>query len=388
MNKLKLRARQFNIILRFLFFKLISFTYKNKYKNLWLISERGDEARDNGYAFFQYLSENHKNLNFKYVISKKSVDIAKIKDKSRIVFYQSNEHIKMYISAKYLISSHIMGASPEFRCFGKLDKKIRLFKVSGKKIFLQHGITKDYIEYLTNKCVDLDLFICGAHPEYEYIKQNFGFNDSVVQYTGFARFDNLKSESSNIILFMPTWRKELFYCSNDIEFMKTEYYIRINQIINDPVINSELEKNNLKLVFYPHYEIQKYIKSFKTTNKNVIIASKSEYDVPELLRKCNMLITDYSSVYFDIAYQNKPVIYYQYDYESYRKNQYSEGYFNYKKDGFGFVVDNKKELIEKICDYIKSDFIVENKFLERINRFFVYNDVNNCDRIFKKINQL
>ena len=161
-------------------------------------------------------------------------DINKI-DPSRRVFYQSFQHIKYYMNAKYLLSTHILGFSPEFRSFGKLVKKFKIFDCKGKKIFLQHGITQSYIEYLTKNSVDLDLFVCGAKPEYDFILKNFGFDESVVKYTGFARYDYLKSTKKSDykkILFMPTWRKELFYLS-DSEFVKTNYYKNIISILTN-----------------------------------------------------------------------------------------------------------------------------------------------------------
>ena len=41
----------------------------------------------------------------------------------------------------------------------------------------------------------------------------------------------------------------------------------------------------------------------------IIPASWREYDVQDLLMRCSLLITDYSSVFFDAGYMEKPVIY-------------------------------------------------------------------------------
>lgn len=60
MNKIKLRIKQLLIILKYLFIKILNvFTSNKKYNDIWLIAERGDEARDNGYAFYKYMKENH-----------------------------------------------------------------------------------------------------------------------------------------------------------------------------------------------------------------------------------------------------------------------------------------------------------------------------------------
>ncbi len=387
MNKIKLRIKQLWIILKYLLTKMLNvFTSNKKNNDIWLIAERGDEARDNGYAFYKYMQENHPEKEFYYVIKKDSPDINKI-DPSRRVFYQSFKHIKYYMNAKYLLSTHILGFSPEFRSFGKLVKKFKIFDCKGKKIFLQHGITQSYIEYLTKNSVDLDLFVCGAKPEYDFILKNFGFDESVVKYTGFARYDYLKSTKKSDykkVLFMPTWRKELFYLT-DSEFVKTNYYKNIISILTNEQLNEILAEKNIKLIFYPHYEIQKRIDLFNIKKKNIIIASSKKYDLSNLLKETDMLITDYSSVFFDTAYQYKPVCYFQPDYEDFRKTQYGEGYFNFNTLGFGKVSLNVDDLINNVIKIINNDFLMDEKYQKRVNNFFLYNDSSNCDRIYNEI---
>ena len=39
-----------------------------KYRELWLVCERGNDARDNGYWFYRYLKEKHPEINARYVI--------------------------------------------------------------------------------------------------------------------------------------------------------------------------------------------------------------------------------------------------------------------------------------------------------------------------------
>ena len=39
---------------------------KEKYKDLWLIAERGIDARDNAYYLFKYITANHPEINIAY----------------------------------------------------------------------------------------------------------------------------------------------------------------------------------------------------------------------------------------------------------------------------------------------------------------------------------
>ena len=56
-------------------------------------------------------------------------------------------------------------------------------------------------------------------------------------------------------------------------------------------------------------------------------------------------------VFFDFAFMKKPVIYYHEgnDYH------YKDGYFSYEEMGFGDVIDNGEDLVDKVIDYIENN---------------------------------
>ncbi len=362
------------------FFKYIYYLASCQIKKInnddvWLLSERGTDARDNSYCFYKYLKKNHPNIKVKYVIDNQSSDAKKIAKEDQ-VNYGSKEHYILFLTSGKLISTHIMGYSPDTSLFWRLDKN-NLLKIKGKRIFLQHGITQNYIPQMDKKISKLDLFICGAKEEYQFILDKFSYTKKEVKLTGFARYDNLVNKEQNQILIMPTFRKWLNYTNN---FENTEYFQRWNSILNNKNLIEYLEENKTKLIFYPHYEIQKYINKFKTTSKNIIIADFNNYDVQKLLIESKILITDYSSVFFDFAYMQKPVIYYQFDIKKFRKEHYEEGYFDYETMGFGPVCYKEENLVEEIKK------AKPNK--SRIKQFFPFSDLNNCQRIYNEITKL
>jgi len=356
-----------------------------KSKHIWLFSERGTDARDNGYWFFKFINEKHPDINSYYCITKSSTDYLKVKNIGNVLIYNSLMHGINYFRAEALISSHAYLCAPTWHGIGSLSR-LRLFHVKGKRIFLQHGIIKDMIPGITAKKISFDLFISGAKPEYKYICRNYGFSKKIVKYTGLARYDNLSSQGiechdRKLILLMPTWRTTIRNISEN-DFQKTDYFRTYNYFINDTELHEFLEKTDQKLIFYPHYEIQKFLKSFSSTNPRIIVASSKDYDVQDLLLRCNLLITDYSSVFFDIAYLKKPIIFFQFDYEKYRETQYQEGYFNYKKS-FGPVIENEKGVIKYLKHITMQD--VAKKYQDRENNFFEFRDTNNCKRIYDEV---
>ncbi len=367
---------------------------KEEYKDLWLISERGTEAKDNGFCFFEYIVKNHPQINVRYVIDleKAGNDAVKLKPyMDKIIKFKSKEHKKAFLMAKYAISSHSGFLEPwSYRLYKMIldrqDKKTF--------VFLQHGvILHDLSDYASREKIRADLFITTTKREYESISSPiYGYRDEEVVQTGIARFDKLNDfDLKKQILIMPTWRQDIVNPSyaqgaekSDEIFTNSEYFTRFNSLINNVRLDKILGKNGYKLVFYPHYEIQPYIKYFEKKSKNLVIAKKEEYDVQDLLKSSEILVTDFSSIQFDFAYMRKPLCYYQFDSID---SHYKTGYFDYEVDGFGPVFSEEEEVVDYIAKLLKSSEVpkLEQKYLDRINAEFNYHDDKNCERIYKEI---
>lgn len=360
-------------------------------KDIWLISERGTDARDNGYHFFRYLREKHPEIECYYVIAKDSPDRERVASLGKVVNYQSLLHYLLFFGSKYLISTHIMGFSPQNNFYLYCQAKGRKNIVKGKKVFLQHGVTKDNIPQLYQENTKLDLFICGAKPEYEYITKNWHYENNEVQYTGFARFDALLDfHTKSQILIMPTWRSWLEHSvdASGEKLLKSNYFQHWGGLLKSDELEELAEKYDVTFVFYPHYAVQKYIDQFQIGSSRVIVADFAHYDVQQLLKESILLITDYSSVFFDFAYMQKPVLYYQFDEEEYRAHHYAQGYFDYHRDGFGEVVADEENLLALLEQYLAQGCHLEPKYRKRIENYFPLRDDKNCERIYHEIIEL
>jgi len=151
-------------------------------------------------------------------------------------------------------------------------------------------------------------------------------------------------------------------------------------------MNEYLETNDLKIIFYPHIEAQKFIHCFTTKSNRVTIATPFDYVVEDLLLNTKMLITDYSSVFFDFALLKKKVVYFQFDREDeFRSRPWGE-HFLYERDGFGPVFFLKETMIDYLVS--QKDLTLEKQYEERIERIFPVFDDNNCQRVFNAIIEL
>ena len=352
--------------------------YNNK--NPWIVSERGDDARDNGYAFFRYLHDHQLSfINAYYLIKRKSVDYDKVKKLGNVIRYKSLRHWLLYRVAECRLSSHLSAFAPG----NYIGEWFKHHKHKSIDVFLQHGINhndypSNYFKY--NGC---DLFVCGAKPEYDFLKDKGGYPKKGIVYTGLPRFDYLHNcTTKNQILLMPTWRNYLRGLPKK-DFIESDYYKHYDSLLRNKNLQKYLEDNMITLVFYMHYSLQPYVDCFKGYGSNIIVADFDNYDVQQLLKESKLLITDYSSVFFDFAYMRKPLIYYQFDQKEFYKKHLSRGYFIHERDGFGEVVYDEEALIDALltcnCSTIKE------KYLNRINEFFPLYDENNSKRIFNAI---
>ena len=370
------------LMVYFLLYPLAKLLYGRK-KN-WIICERGSDAQDNGFVFFKYLTEKHPEIHSTYIISSKSVDYDKVKKFGRTVEWCSLKHFLMTIGCPVKISSHLFGYAP----WTSMATYFRRNKTHDKHIFLQHGIIKNLHEGLFgNVCKSLDLFVCGANPEYDFIVEQFKYNNEVPQYTGLARYDLLNNyDTDNQVLIMPTWRAELADLSDE-EFSNTKFYLNWQSIIDSKEIINICLKKNIVIKFYLHQSLQKFSSLFKGYDVVKIIRFGEE-NVQKLLKESKLLITDFSSVYFDFAYMSKPLLYFQFDEDTFYDRHYTKGYFDYRRDGFGLVCIEQSSLIKEAVNIINSGFILNKTYKERSERFFVFRDSSNCQRIFDLIEKL
>lgn len=351
-------------------------------RNVWLICERGYDAQDNGFIFFQYLTANHKEIDCFYLIKKNSKDYKKVSQKGKTIEFGSLKHFFIVIGCKVKISTQLFGYAPWL----VYSTYLRRNKSKDVHVFLQHGITKNFHPgLLYDTCKSLKLFVCGSKPEYDYIFSIFNYKNSIPQYTGFARFDLLHDfKTKNEILIMPTWRTYLTSLSLN-DFYKSNFYNQWNSLLKNKIFKNFLEKHFLKVKFFLHPLLQKYSVCFNSDNFIEIVNNS---DVQELLKSSILLITDFSSVYFDFAYMDKPVLYYQFDEIDYFKFHYEKGYFDYRKDGFGDVCTNINDLLQSLTMIANNKFSINELYKTRINNFFIYKDRNNSKRIFDAIQKL
>lgn len=381
MEKLKRYILYAGCILRYFFALFVGLfaRFTPAYKGLWLIAERGTDARDNGFHLFRYINQEHPEISCAYVIDRNSPDYPRVSSLGRIIQRGSFSHYLAFACAKAKIGTHIMGYAPNIYLFTRLDEH-KL--VPGKKIFLQHGIILNDIPALYYPRVRLNLFVCSAKFEYEDIAGRYHYPKGVVQLLGLCRYDQLLKEHTEKrqILVMPTWRAYLKDCHDEKAFRQSEYFRAFDALLHHPRLYSLLEQHGYELVFYLHQEMQRFTSLFTSGHPRVKIADLAHNDVQQLLMESKLLITDFSSVFFDFSYMEKPLAFFQFDEEAFFSTQYRPGYFRYREDGFGPVCSSADKVLDFIQDRLEDGMQVPASYRERIENFFTIRNTDNCAR--------
>ena len=398
-EKLKNLGKNNIIGLRKRYFKYKrKFKHRKSYKEIWIINDRKNISGDNGEYFFRYLlTKKQKGIEIYFSILKNSTDFNRLKKIGNVLALNSQKYLNIFLRADKLISS--VESYWVDNPFGEEQKYIRdLFHF--KFIFINNGIIKDDLsKYLHRIKRNIDLIALSTIREYNsLLNYNYGYNSSNLILSGMPKYDYLENfylkknnkENNRIILIIPTFRlyikgskeSSIFENIHSDSFKFTEYFEYYNSLINDKRLLEIMELYNYTGIFClsPYFSAQ-----WVDFTKNKIFEIKDYCNLSKLILDGSLLVTDYSSIFFEFGYINKPIIYTQFDYMEYRKFHYPEGYFNYQKDGFGPIYDNINQTVESIINYIKCNCSIEEKYLNRIQSFFIFLDNNNSERLYQHI---
>lgn len=365
-------------------------------KPIWLVSDRLSYANDNGYHFFKYINENKKDeVNSYFVLDKNSEDYLKMKSIGKVVSFDSLKYkILFLLSDKIISSSGEDWVINPFKGAREMYKNLYTFDF----VFLQHGIIKnDLSSWLHKLSKNIRMFVTSASREYDsIIDGDYGYSAREVKLVGLPRYDNLIDNRQKKIVIMPTWRKNLVAAdSKDVPgdreysetFKNSDYFKFYNDLINHERLIQCFKKYGYTGEFVIHPSHLRQDRDFIT---NSVFSVNSGYaDYQKYFNECSLLVTDYSSVSMDFAYLNKPVVYAQFDRESFYNGQvYTAGYFDDERDGFGPVYTDLESTVDGIINQIENDCKQDEKYENRIKNFYAFHDKKNCFRVYNEIKKI
>lgn len=300
-----------------------------------------------------------------------------------VVPFMSTRHMLYMLAARIYVASDARSHG-----FAWKPKPNIISRESSKRpiLFLQHGVTAlKRVDRLFGKhgSTPMTYFNVTSEFEQKIVMDHFGYSAENVPILGFARWDVLKNKEQadkKNILFMPTWRPWLEEQSDQV-FEESEYCRRYRSLLENRQLQDMLSAGHVKIIFHIHPKLKEFLKAFQTENSNVELIEQGTRPLNELIMECSMLLTDYSSVSWDVYYLGKPVVFYQFDYDLYM--QANGSYLDMKKELFGDRYITEEEVIRGLEEYVQNDFREKEKYGSLRQEYFAYNDQNNCKRILE-----
>lgn len=191
-----------------------------------------------------------------------------------------------------------------------------------------------------------------------YPRNDFLFNYTEKDIEKIKRELGIENDKRRIILYAPTYRSNQHEAGTGYTYKEEIEFEHFKEQFGDKYI----------VLFRPHYFIAN-IFNFEKYKGFVYDVSKVE-DINELYIITDLLITDYSSVFFDYANLKRPMIFYMYDLEHYRDK--SNGFYIDLEELPGKITETQEELEDEV-KRIEKEFKYDEKY-KRFNEKYNYLD--------------
>jgi CDP-glycerol glycerophosphotransferase len=233
-----------------------------------------------------------------------------------------------------------------------------------------------------------DYLISANHFSTKAFQSAFLFDKEILEY-GYPRNDILYSpdkdeiaaqirkklnipEGKKTILYAPTWRDDEYYGRGEYKFaLKLDLRLLKRELGDDYVV-----------LLRTHYFIAD---SLDVTGLEDFAINVSKYnDISELYLISDLLITDYSSVFFDFANLKRPILFYTYDLDKYR-DMIRGFYLDIEKDVPGPLLYTNEEVVDAIknIDAISAEYQeIYDSFYEK---FCSLEDGHAAEKVAKKV---
>lgn len=216
---------------------------------------------------------------------------------------------------------------------------------------------------------DIDIMCAQGAYDRDIFSRVFRIDTEKFLVSGLPRNDILANYTVDEVLnikqklSLPIDKKLILYAPTFREYDKDAN----KQCVIKPPINWKNWKKELgdtyHIIFRAHYEVSKIM----NIENNAFVSDYSTYEnLNELMMVSDILLSDYSSIFFDFSIMHKPMLHFTYDYEEYAKNRGM--YFDIRNELHG--ADNEQELLrilttldvdeeKKKVDKFKSKYVEE-----------------------------
>ena len=363
-------------------------------KMIFFESFNGNSFSCSPKAIYNYLISHDEYKDYKFIWAFKDLEKDHIKNNKNTIIVKSKSFKYYYYlsKSKYWIVNSLLDLSVikkskqvYVQCWhGTPLKKLRCdINVTGGVLNTKEEVIKrnnldvkkiDYFispsKYATSKFISA-FNLKELNKEKIIIEKGYPRNDKLINYNN-NDIEKIKKDlhiptDKKVILYAPTFR-------DDEHTSGVGYTYKLN--IDFDLLQKELK--DYIILFRAHYFIAN---SFEFDKYKDFIYDVSKYDdINDLYIISDLLITDYSSVFFDYAILERPIIFYMYDYDNY-KNNLRDFYIDLKELP-GPIVKDEKNLVTSIKEKNNK---YKNMYSSFNKKFNPYEDGKSAERIVKEI---
>lgn len=363
-------------------------------KMIFFESFNGNSFSCSPKAIYNYLISHDEYKDYKFIWAFKDLEKDHIKNNKNTIIVKSKSFKYYYYlsKSKYWIVNSLLDLSVikkskqvYVQCWhGTPLKKLRCdINVTGGVLNTKEEVIKrnnldvkkiDYFispsKYATSKFISA-FNLKELNKEKIIIEKGYPRNDKLINYNN-NDIEKIKKDlhiptDKKVILYAPTFR-------DDEHTSGVGYTYKLN--IDFDLLQKELK--DYIILFRAHYFIAN---SFEFDKYKDFIYDVSKYDdINDLYIISDLLITDYSSVFFDYAILERPIIFYMYDYDNY-KNNLRDFYIDLKELP-GPIVKDEKNLVTSIKEKNNK---YKNMYSSFNKKFNPYEDGKSAERVVKEI---
>ena len=358
-----------------------------EFAGAWVLLDRVHDARDSAEIVFEHLRVHRPEVNAFFVVEAGTPDFERLSGRwgSRVVAYGSRRWLRLMLNCTDVISSHadVPVVRPPAVVRALWPGKPR-WRVS----FLQHGVIKDDLSAWLNP-KRLDLFVVSTPGELASVVgdgSSYAYTSKEVVLTGLPRFDRLLEqaravppEQRDLLLVAPTWRHSLLpplaagsqRRSVHADFLESEYARQWWGLLTSERLRVAAVAAGVRVAFLPHPNMSSVLELLELP-EHVVALSFDDGDVQELFARAAVLVTDYSSMAFNVALLDRPVVYFPFDLAAVQAGAHvgRVGYFDYGRDGFGPVACELGALLSELEGVLARGCVSEPVYAERAAQAF------------------
>jgi CDP-glycerol glycerophosphotransferase (TagB/SpsB family) len=365
---------------------------REMFHEAWLLCDRSWRADDNAEHLYRYLLSIGMPVNAWFVLDRRSPDWTRLEAEGfRLLPFGTRQHGIAALLSRHVVSSHVGATIPS-------PYPDHLAHGFGRRTFtfLGHGIAaNENAAYLNQR--PIDRVICANEREAAFMREDGNFyrtGERELVVTGLPRHDGLlplQSTRPDRILVMPTWRKSLLRGSKlqeiDAEFERTDYFRRWHALVRSHALHALAENARLGITFLLHPMMRGAAEHFAVPGVETIVQPSGS--IQSLLARSALLLTDYSSVCFDMAYLARPTVHYQFDEAEFFGGAHTvrRGWFDYRRDGFGPVCEREEDVISEVHRILLAGGAPERLYAQRMRDFFPFRDGRCCERVYQAIRE-